>query len=79
MRKIVTDNDSDDETVSEATEHISIIEAIRLITKVKMFCIQHGLEIWQSVANIEDELKACMVQDKCSYKQTVLTSYFNKK
>ena len=33
MRKIVTDNDSDDETVSEATEHISIIEAIRLITK----------------------------------------------
>ncbi|KAK2155260.1 hypothetical protein LSH36_244g00018 [Paralvinella palmiformis] len=68
-----------DGVLAEPVESINIAEAITMISKVKVFCMEEGLDIWQSAANIEAKLKAYMMQTPCSHRQTIVTSCFKKK
>jgi hypothetical protein len=41
------------------------------VAKVEMFCMEEGLDIWQSVANSKYDLKLCIIQAKRFCKQTI--------
>ena len=71
-----TNLDYEDEEVEESQPPLSFSKAITMARTLKDFCSEHGLDIWQSAAQIEETLQEQNIKIKSQAKQTKIDSFF---